>query len=95
MLSSGLAQEHEMPRYDYTCQTNGRTLEASHRMGEQISTWGELCEAAVVEPGGTPLDAPVVKLISTGTRIESASDSRGISLPTSCGCGKMHGCGGH
>ncbi len=84
-----------MPRYDYTCEANGRTLEATHRMDEEITTWGELCDLAEVDPGSTPVRSPVVKLISSGTRIESAGDSRGLSLPTSCGCGKMHGCGGH
>ena len=49
-----------MPTYDYRCNTNGRVLEVSHRMSENLSTWGELCRQAGVETGDTPAEAPVV-----------------------------------
>jgi len=84
-----------MPRYDYTCEENGRTVEVMHPMDTLVSTWGELCELAAVEPGETPGVTPVKKEMSTGTIIESAAKSSGVSLPQSCGCGKRHGCGGH
>ena len=84
-----------MPRYDYVCPENGRVIEVTHRMDEHIRTWGELCEAAECDAGQTPLGSPVEKQLSTGTRVESSGGTRGVSLPTSCGCGKPHGCGGH
>jgi hypothetical protein len=53
-----------MPTYDYRCEANGRMVEVMHRMSEQMSTWGEVCEKTGIEPGGTPLDAPVVRMVS-------------------------------
>ncbi|MCX7626023.1 MAG: hypothetical protein N2Z21_07420 [Candidatus Sumerlaeaceae bacterium] len=34
-----------------------------HKMSERIKTWGELCQAAGLDPGETPLDSPVEKLL--------------------------------
>ena len=48
-----------MPRYDYHCPANDRTVEVSHSMSETLGTWGELCRRAGIEPGDTPADAPV------------------------------------
>jgi predicted nucleic acid-binding Zn ribbon protein len=31
-----------MPTYDYLCPANGRVVEVSHKMAEQIATWGDL-----------------------------------------------------
>ena len=55
-----------MPSYDYRCDANGRTVEVQHRLTERMQTWGELCKRAGIHPGRTPLDAPVVKLITGG-----------------------------
>ena len=62
-----------MPTYDYYCENNGKTVEVSHRMSEQMGSWGELCERAGIEPGDTPEDTPVRKLISGGAVISSGS----------------------
>ncbi|EGV52801.1 FmdB family zinc ribbon protein [Candidatus Endoriftia persephonae] len=62
-----------MPTYDYFCETNSRTVEVSHKMSELLSTWGELCDKASIEPGDTPLDAPVKKLLSGPAVISGAS----------------------
>ena len=62
-----------MPTYDYYCDTNGRKLEVNHKMSERIYSWGELCEHANVEPGDTPSDTPVRKLISGGAVISVSS----------------------
>ncbi len=83
-----------MPRYDYSCATNGRTIEVSHAMSECVETWRDLCEKADIELDGTPPDAPVVKELSTGTRVESAGHSKDFSLQRSCACGHAHGCSG-
>ena len=34
-----------MPRYDYRCDANGRTLELSHGMNERVLTWGDALPA--------------------------------------------------
>ena len=60
-----------MPTYDYRCDANGKVLEVSHRMSDTISTWGDLCERAGVEPGDTPADSPVHRLATVGSVISS------------------------
>lgn len=55
-----------MPTYDYFCDANARTVEVSHKMAEQISSWGELCARAGIDAGRTDRKAPVRKLISGG-----------------------------
>lgn len=52
-----------MPIYEYYCETNGRQVEVVHGMKEALATWGELCRAAGIEPGDTPADAPVQRLL--------------------------------
>lgn len=69
-----------MPTYDYRCGANGRVLEVSHRMSETLSTWGELCRQAGVEPGETPTEAPVERL-ATGGNIISALSRGGAAAP--------------
>jgi hypothetical protein len=59
-----------MPTYDYACAANGRVVEVSHRMSEDLITWGELCAKAGIERGNTPADAPV-KRLATGGNIVS------------------------
>lgn len=62
-----------MPSYDYCCDANGRVVEARHPMNELLTTWGELCERAGLEPGDTPAATPVRKLISGSGVVRSAS----------------------
>lgn len=50
-----------MPYYDYICKANGRKVEVSHPMSEDVSTWGQVCELAGMELGDTPADAPVTR----------------------------------
>lgn len=59
-----------MPIYDYACESNGQTLEVLHRINDTVKTWGELCDKAGIEPGSTPLDAPVTRIIS-GTNVNT------------------------
>lgn len=68
-----------MPTYDYRCETNGRVLEVSHRMSESLSTWGELCERAGIEPADTPVDAPVHRLATGGNVINSTNLGSGTA----------------
>ena len=60
-----------MPRYDYRCEQNGQVIEVSHKMSEKLTTWGELCEKAGMEPGDTPAEAPITRLISKTTVLPS------------------------
>lgn len=78
-----------MPTYDYRCESNGRTVEVRHGMSESIRTWGELCERARIEPGETPADSPVTRLITGGGIIsESGSGEPMPSCSTgTCGTG--------
>lgn len=79
-----------MPKYDYHCDANGRTVEVNHRMSEEITTWGDLCARAGTALDDTPADTPVHKFITpslvaqrdnlgcdAGPPIENAGLSRG------------------
>jgi hypothetical protein len=55
-----------MPTYDYRCEANGKVVEVRHGMNETLATWGELCALAGIEPGDTPRDASVQRLITGG-----------------------------
>lgn len=74
-----------MPTYDYHCEANGKVVEASHRMSETLSTWGELCACAGVEPGDTPADSPVQRLATGGNVVSSNNLGSGTVPP--CGAG--------
>ena len=78
-----------MPSYDYRCEQNGRVVEVSHKMSEKLTTWGEVCEKASLEPGDTPSDTPVVRLITGGNVISSST----LSNPEAPSCA-TGGCGG-
>lgn len=77
-----------MPTYDYRCNETGAVFEVKHRMNEHLSTWGELCGRAGLEPGDVSLESPVTRL-ATGGQIVKSSNLGEKSLP--CGVG---GCGG-
>ncbi len=55
-----------MAVYDYYCKANQRTIEVRHPMSETLKTWGELCLRADIEPGDTPADSPITRLITGG-----------------------------
>jgi len=77
-----------MPTYDYHCDANGRSLEVSHRIGETIATWGELAARAGVDPGATPADAPVRRLIGAAGVVSAAnlgSTARPCDFGSPCG----------
>lgn len=84
-----------MPTYEYHCPENGKTVEVWHRMNHLISSWGELCDLAAIDPGDTQPSSPVNRLISGGQLLRSQSDGCGPSTadglagctPSTCGCG--------
>ncbi len=62
-----------MPTYDYGCEANGTIVEVRHAMSETLTTWGELCAAAQLAPGDTPLDAPVRRLPTGGNLVNRSN----------------------
>ncbi|MEL7472729.1 MAG: zinc ribbon domain-containing protein [Planctomycetota bacterium] len=75
-----------MPTYEYRCETNGRTLEVRHPMSANPDTWGELCKLGELDPGDTPSEAPVERLISLSFAHGSAAPDPAM------GCGKPSCC---
>ncbi len=53
-----------MPLYEYYCDANGQTLEVTHSMSQELTTWGQLCALTRQDPGGTPDDTPIERMIS-------------------------------
>jgi len=65
-----------MPTYDYHCPANGRVIEVSHKMADQVLTWGELCRRADLPLGSTPGNARVERLITGGNVITGPLGAR-------------------
>lgn len=83
-----------MPTYDYFCPANEQTVEVQHSFSTTISNWGELCEKAGVEPGNTPGETPVERVISGGTLLVNKPSSKAEpKVGGGGGCGS--GCGCH
>jgi hypothetical protein len=79
-----------MPFYEYRCGANGRTLEVRHAMATLLETWGELSEAAGADPGDTPLDTPVERLMSVPVPLTGSTE--GAADPGFGGCGAGCAC---
>ena len=48
-----------MPKYDYFCEANGRTVEVNHDVNTKLKTWGEVCFVAQISLGDTDPLTPV------------------------------------
>jgi len=72
-----------MPRYEYRCETNDRTVEVAHEMSRTVRNWGEVCELAGLDPDRTPKDAPVRRIVSLSA-IGGAGQSHACSKPNCC-----------
>lgn len=64
-----------MPIYDYFCPTNNERVEVWHSINQQVTTWGELCKLAKCDPGDTPEDATVRRLLSAPRLIMPTSNT--------------------
>lgn len=53
-----------MPTYSYRCDANDREVEVLHGIRETIQTWAGLCALAGIDPGDTPAETPVRRLVS-------------------------------
>ena len=82
-----------MPTYDYHCSQNNRTVSVQHSMKDRLTTWGELCQRTQEDPGTTPLETPVERVISGGIALPIASPVP--QLPMAGCCGNPSGCGHH
>lgn len=78
-----------MPSYDYRCEHTGRVYEVKHAMAHKATTWGELCALGGLEPGDTPVDAPVERLLSAAGVV----GARALRNPAAPSCGAANGCG--
>lgn len=76
-----------MPTYDYRCEANGTVVEVKHGMNDLVKTWGDLCQKAGMEPGDTPADAPVRRLITGGQFIGGSSAGFGDMDMPACTTG--------
>ncbi|QIZ69238.1 zinc ribbon domain-containing protein [Oxynema aestuarii] len=64
-----------MPIYSYLCPSNNQKLDVMHGMNERAQTWGELCRFAKCDPGDTPEDTPVKRLITAPHTIVPTGNS--------------------
>jgi hypothetical protein len=65
-----------MPTYDYHCPANGRTVEVSHKLADNVRSWGDLCKRAGLPLAGTPRKAKVERLITGGSLIGSLGSEK-------------------
>ena len=80
-----------MPYYEYQCAANGRTVEVRHSMSEELTTWGQLVDRAAVDPGDTPSDAPVQRILSTPAPITGITGDGGFEgCGSGCACAPRH-----
>ena len=76
-----------MPYYEYECAANGRTVEVRHGMSEELTTWSQLVERAAVDPGDTPGDASIQRIISMPVGVTSGNADAGFQgCGTGCVC---------
>lgn len=71
-----------MPTYDYYCPANDQTVQVSHKMSQDVNTWGDVCALTGQPPGETPADSPVEKVHLAANLIRRkamGSDSAGGS----------------
>lgn len=74
--------------YEYFCEENGKTIEVQHDWKVKVVTWGQLCEILEVEPGDTPENVPVTRLMSAPTLLTQKPAERRPGLhPIGCSCG--------
>lgn len=82
-----------MPTYDYHCEANQQTITLQHGMKERIITWGDLCRRAGLEPGATPLETRVERLITGGLHLPIARPE--APAPSGGCCGQPSSCQHH
>ncbi len=49
-----------------------------HSIGSGVATWGELCATVPCDPGATPADTPVRKIITTPPMANTPTGNSGL-----------------
>ena len=75
-----------MPIYEYRCPSNDMVTEVRHGMAERVMTWGELVSLARIDPGDTPSDAPVERILSASVVGGSSRSAPAEACGPSCHC---------
>jgi hypothetical protein len=83
-----------VPRYDYFCPANNRTVEVAHSISATLRTWGDVCKAAGLKIGKTPGTAKVQRMIAPSMLHGTKRGSGGGSGHGSGGCCGEAGCHG-
>ena len=60
-----------MPKYDYFCEANGRTVEVNHDVNTKLKTWGEVCFVAQISLNNTDALEPVRLSINAFVSVSS------------------------
>jgi hypothetical protein len=88
-----------MLTYQYYSSKNNQTIDVRHGMKERLSNWGEVCARAGIDPGKTPPDAAVERLISGGLlgSVSGGTQSSASfnALPMAGCCGNPSSCRHH
>jgi hypothetical protein len=82
-----------LPRYDYFCSANDRTVEVVHSITATLRTWGDVCKAAGLKPGKTPATAKVQRMIAPTVLLGTKRGSSGSGHGSGGCCGEA-GCHG-
>ncbi len=53
-----------MPKYNYLCKKNSKTIQVTHDINTKLKTWGEVCFVAQIPLGDTDVSAPVSLVIT-------------------------------
>lgn len=75
-----------MPYYEYHCPDNGRTVEVRHGMNDRLTTWEEVVDRAGTDPGDTPGNSPVERLMSAPARLSGNGADAQPGCGSSCAC---------
>ncbi|MFT5211726.1 MAG: hypothetical protein ACI9CE_003467 [Flavobacterium sp.] len=67
-----------MPRYDYYCEENKRTIEVNHRMSEKLESWGEVCALAKIGLNGLPAETIVSRIITQAPMANTPTGNVGL-----------------
>lgn len=65
-----------MPVYEYHCAANGQSVQVVHSMNDRVDNWGQLCSRAGLDPGETPFETPVERLLFAPGVCTPAGDTK-------------------
>jgi len=67
-----------MPRYDYYCAENERTIEVIHSISIKLGSWGEVCALAKIELGGLSAETEVSRVITKAPMANTPTGNVGL-----------------